>query len=329
MKKINEAQFRSPKWFRKYLDFEVTTGKDVSPEAKDKRKLIEDEEFKKEQQEKESLKKFNNDWGKIISDDYLRPYLRAFLKSKGIFETSFIDIREGLLQKKYYTICDEFSLWFKGEKEREEEERMKRRRKEQAERDAELDKKRQQENIERELNNLYNSIIRDFTTNRYNDKYETKSVKGKITFYYRFENGDKFEMCDNRISYIDSKYQHGYTVGLIWRNKFIRLCNEIISKGGIRGSSGHKGSDSKQKSYSSSTYKETPKTGDPKRDKYNLLKDKIKQREDQLRKMGKNDPDRQGLENELKAYKRVINNMKDEYKFEGLKYLKTFESKLL
>ena len=120
MKKLNEAQFRSPKWLRKYLDFEVTTGKDVSPEAKAKRKQIEDEEFRKEQEEKERIKKFNNDWKKIISDDYMRPYFTSFLKTKGIEVSG--DVREVIMNKKYYNIFDEFYSWFKREKDREEEE---------------------------------------------------------------------------------------------------------------------------------------------------------------------------------------------------------------
>jgi hypothetical protein len=263
MKKLNEAQFRSPKWLRKYLDFEVTTGKDVSPEAKAKRKQIEDEEFRKEQEEKE----------------------------------------------------------------REEEERLRKVRKEQAEKEAERKRKQAQPDIERELDDLYNRVLYDFYTYRFSDKYMVNDISGVSTFIYTFEKGDKFTVGnDGKLSYNGFTY----TLGLLAKTRFINLANNIINAKGQR-NRGQKGQNQSSQGnqggqrQASSTYKETPKTGDPKRDKYNLLKDKIRQREDQLSKMSKTDPNRSGLENELQAYKRVRDKMKADYKFEGLKYLKTFE----
>jgi len=311
MKKLNEAQFRSPKWLRKYLDFEVTTGKDVSPEAKAKRKQIEDEEFRKEQEEKERIKKFNNDWKKIISDDYMRPYFTSFLKTKGIEVSG--DVREVIMNKKYYNIFDEFYSWFKRGKDREEEERLRKVRKEQAEKEAERKRKQAQSDIERELDDLINRVINDFNTYRFSDKYMVKDG----TFIYTFEKGDKFTVGnDGKLSYNGFTY----TLGLLAKTRFINLANNIINAKGQRNrdQKGQNQNNQGGQRQASSTYKETPKTGDPKRDKYNLLKDKIRQREDQLSKMSKTHPNRSGLENELQAYKRVRDKMKSDYKFEHL-----------
>jgi hypothetical protein len=157
-------------------------------------------------------------------------------------------------------------------------------------------------------------------------------VGGEVTFKYRFENGWTFEVVGNKVTYTDDKYRYGYTVGLIWRKKFVDLANEMMSKQKRRPTSGYKSSYDydKKKSEPSSTYKETPKTGNPQRDKYNLINDKIRLREDQLRKMKPNDPDRTSLENELNSYKRVRDKMKKEHKFEKLnlnmKHLKLFEA---
>ena len=207
--------------------------------------------------------------------------------------------------------------------ERERQARIARDRWERERREREAEQKRsdEQERLERELNDLFNRIVRDFQNNPWSDKFDTPTVGGKTTFKYRFENGWTFEMKYNEIIYTDDKYRHGYTVGLIWRNKFVQLANEIIAKGKRRptSSSGKSGHDYQKKS---EPFRETPKTGNPQRDKYNTLNDKIKLREEQLRKMKPNDPDRTALENELNAYKRVRDKMKKEHKFENLK---TFE----
>ena len=214
--------------------------------------------------------------------------------------------------------------------ERERQARIARDRweRERREREAEQKRRDEQERIEKELNDLFNRIVRDFQNNPWSDKFDTPTVGGKTTFKYRFENGWTFEMTGNEIIYTDDKYRHGYTVGLIWRNKFVQLANEIIAKGKRRptSSSGKSGQDYKK----SEPFRETPKTGNSQRDKYNTLNDKIKLREEQLRKMKPNDPDRTALENELNAYKRVRDKIKKEHKFEKLnlnmKHLKLFEA---
>lgn len=221
----------------------------------------------------------------------------------------------------------------KEKEEREREARIARDQweRERREREAKQKKADEQQRIERELNDLFNRIVRDFQNNPWSDKYSTPTVGNKTAFKYRFENGWTFDMVDNDITYVDDKYRHGYTVGLIWRNKFVDLANEIIRKGKRRPTTGGSSYGS-QSGYQkkSEPFRETPKTGNPQKDKYNLLNDKIKLREEQLRRMKPNDPDRTSLENELNNYKRVRDKMKREYKFEKLnlsmKHLKLFEA---
>jgi len=214
----------------------------------------------------------------------------------------------------------------RGEQDRKVREEQERREREN--RDQERQKKRdEQERIERVLNDLFKRIIQDFQNNPWEDKFSTPKVGDKTTFKYRFENGCTFEVNDNQIVYSDGEYRRVYTVGLTWRNKFAQLANEIIVKGKRRPTSGRSSSGSSgsgQSGYQnkSEPFRESPKTGNPQRDKYNLINDKIKLREDQLRKMKSNDPDRTSLENELNSYKRVRDKMKNEHKFENLK---TFE----
>jgi len=194
--------------------------------------------------------------------------------------------------------------------------------------EAEQKKKDDQQKIETELQNIFDSIVRDFRNNPYSDKYDTPNVNGVITFKYRFENGFTFEMNGNKISYIDDKFRYSYTVSFLWRNKFVQLANEIINKGRNRPTSSDSGKSNqnyKKNDYKKSEpYKETPKTGNPQRDRYNLLNDKIRIREEQLNKMSKNDPDRISLQNELDTYKRLRDKIKMQNKFENLKTFDLF-----
>lgn len=232
------------------------------------------------------------------------------------------DIKGGPSEKEKEIIRKKQEEENRVRQERENQYRRERERYESEKRIREEDqrKRNDQQRLDKELNDLFNLLMNDFKYNPYDDKYDTVSNNGKITFKYRFENGQTFEMFDNSIVYIDNKYKHGYKVGLTWRNKFVGLCNNIINSGKSRPSQNYN-------NQNKSTYKESPKSGNPQKDKYNLINDKIKLREEQLKGMSKTDTNRQGLENELRAYKRVRDKMKAEYKFEGLKYLKMFESK--
>ena len=220
-------------------------------------------------------------------------------------------------------------------KRAEARERAEKERKEQQDRynawRKQADEKEEQDRIERDLNTLYRSIITDFSSARYSDKISTPQRNGKTAFYYTFENGKVMRMYK---SATDNRYQlesetHIYTLGAIWSEKFIRLANEMIDKGGARprrsgydrydsygsksGSSGSSGRSSGSSQRSSST---PPKWRDhPKGAMYQNLKDTVKLREEQLKRSSGSD--KEALQNELNAAKRMLDNLNKKYSFES------------
>jgi hypothetical protein len=272
--KLNEAKYRSPKWLRNYVDFEVNTGDDIKGEPS-KRKAA---KLEKERQDK----------------------LKAERLKKQAEEE-----KERARQAMY----DE---WKK-----------------------EAKKKSEQDQIERELNTLYQSMISDFSANRYSDKISTPQRNGKTACYYTFENGKVLKIYKNTT---DARFcveweSTIYTIGLEWTNKFIGLCNEMIKKGGPRPKrSGYDRYDSYGKGSSqssgSSGYKQSSSSGQRKADNtppkwrdhpkggmYQTLKDTVKLREEQLKKA--TGSDKEALQNELTAAKRMLDNLNKKYNFES------------
>ena len=199
--------------------------------------------------------------------------------------------------------------------------------KQSAKRQAERDQ------IEREINTLYQSIISDFSSNRYSDKIETPQRNGKNAFYYKFENGKVIKLykktpqtpLDNN-SYCLEWEDSIYTLAWTWTGKFIKLCNEIIDKSGPRPqrSSGYDRYDSYGKGSSqssgSSGQRKTDNTppkwaNHPKGGMYQTLKDTVKLREEQLKKA--TGSDKEALQNELNAAKRMLDNLNKKYNFES------------
>ena len=195
------------------------------------------------------------------------------------------------------------------------------------------DERELQEKIERELNTLYRSIISDFTSARYSDKISTPQRNGKTAFYYTFENGKVIRMYK---SATDNRYQlesetHIYTLGSIWSGKFIDLANEMIKKGTSRPASGRSGYDrydsyggsrSSGSSGSSGSSQQQRKANTPPKWKdhpkgamYQNLKDTVKLREEQLKRASGSD--REALQNELNAAKRMLDNLNKKYSFES------------
>jgi hypothetical protein len=215
----------------------------------------------------------------------------------------------------------------KAEKERkEQEDRYKAWRKQ-------ADEKEEQDKIERDLNTLYRSIITDFSSARYSDKISTPQRNGKTAFYYTFENGKVIRMYK---SATDNRYQlesetHIYTLGVIWSGKFIDLANEMIKKGTSRPTSGRSGYDrydsyggsrSSGSSGSSGSSQQQRKANTPPKWKdhpkgamYQNLKDTVKLREEQLKRASGSD--REALQNELNAAKRMLDNLNKKYSFES------------
>lgn len=216
------------------------------------------------------------------------------------------------------------------QKYREKQEEI--RREQQAREDVRR-KQQQQEQIERELNSLYRSMITDFSAARYSDKITTPQRNGKTALYYTFENGKVMRMYKNAN---DNRYcleweGHIYTLGLVWTGKFIDLANEMIGKGGARprrsgydrydsygskSSSGSSGSSSGRSSGSQRASGTPPKWKDhPKGAMYQNLKDTVKLREEQLKRA--TGSDKEALQNELNAAKRMLDNLNKKYSFES------------
>jgi hypothetical protein len=288
---LNESVFRSPKWLRKFVDFELSTGDDISDKAE------------KKEAEKKKLAEWDKAWRNSNEDEFKAFFSEKY--KKYVKEELNGWILSSDLSKIKRDFRGDMSIWTEFEKWEKEQERVKR---EKEERD------RQQERIKSELDDLFNRLISDFSSNPYNDKIETPRENGEICFSYTFENGDRFKMCNGTIEYKNSIY----TVGLIYRNKFISLCNEFTSKARTRPGG--------RKTYSSEKAKRT--YDDPNRDRYEKLKDNIKLREEQLKKMSKFDSERNALENELDNYKRALKRMKDRYQFEHLKNYFNFKGKV-
>lgn len=306
---LKEAVYRSPKWMRNFLDFEVNTGQDIKGEPSKKR-ILKNWDKRWEECNKSSAK----------TREFIEFYsleIEGAKWSRWISSSELEEIR--LKHRGDMIIWEKFDKWLpkyrKDKKESEERyekirrESEKRAREENDRREREYQKERyerekRQQRITKELNDLFSAIVNDFTKNPYRDKYSTPTRNGKVCFDYKFENGDTFEMCDNEIKYKGSIY----TVGNFFRNKFINLCNEIVEKVGNTRPGGSKSwsSGSSSGGSSSSGSKSKAKSNDPNRDRYDKLNDNIKLREEQLKKMSKTDPERTALENELDNYKRLL-----------------------
>lgn len=319
---LKEAVFRSPKWMRNFLDFEVNTGQDIKGEPSKKR----------------LLKEWDKRWEDCDESDFKEFYATVIKGERWARYITSSELED--IKKKHrgdMSIWEKYDEWLPGHKkakkeakeryEKREREERERRYKEQREREEREQKERyekeqRQKRITKELDDLFSAIVKDFSNNPYSDKYSTPRRNGKVCFDYKFENGDTFDMCDDQINYKRSTY----TVGLIYRNKFVNLCNEIVGKGRPRpgGSKSWSGSSSSGSSSSGSRYSSKTKSDDPNRDRYNKLMDNIRLREEQLKKMSKTDSERPALENELDNYKRAAKRMKDRYQFENIKTFSGF-----
>lgn len=326
---LNESVYRSPKWLKKFLDFEVHTGEDIKDkvskrelrrieqekikaaekEAKDKAKVAEDAAKAKEAQEKKRRAKWDSIWVLRFGDTNLYPtygsekyqnrekfklfyknvYPRNYKEFNDLYRTTdFNKLKEYLRGNS--DIFDEFDAWIikKETTERQEKERY--------------------ERIKRELDTLYDRLLQDFLKNPYRDKFDIRTKNGKNDIFYHFENGAVFEIYEREIVYEDYASKTNYSVGLLYQAKFINLISKLMDH--------RKSRPGGPKVWGGKKHK--PSTGDPNRDKYNTLKEKIKLRQEHLDKMKKTDKDYEALKNELDNYKRAAEKFRQQYKFENL-----------
>lgn len=294
---INEGVFRSPKWLRNFLDFEVNTGDDIKGEPS-KRSIAREEKRQKE----ELLKNWDIAWEKAKDTEIFNRFLNFKLKKSpyNIFWSS--DLRE--LKDKYrgdHTLFSEYKDFL--EKEREE--------------------KRRKEEINNEIKQIINSIEIDFNKAPYRDKLTIQN--GCIK--YEFENGntiDIFDIGERKFRYSTKDSSVTYTLSIISFSLLITTINSISKRMRNRPYSKSRGD------YYGSDYNRTNKSKkrssdpNPKRTKYDTLLNTIELRKKQLEKMGKDDEGRSALENELRAAEKMAKRMKEEYKFENLKSFKNY-----
>ena len=216
---MNEGVYRSPKWLRKFLDYEIHTGEDI------KGKVSKREIRAREKAEADRIKReWNNRWDNMDKGDFKKFYKEEFPSEVKYQYNDYIyssDLEK--IRSKWQNnpeIWVRFDKWV--EKKREEEAK--------------------QQRLKIELDELWNSIMRDFYSNPYSDKIETKTEKGSVRVFYTFENGKKLEMWENELTFGNIIY----TLGLIYRNKFVTLINKMI--GDMKSRPGYRKS-----SYSSST----------------------------------------------------------------------------
>lgn len=165
--------------------------------------------------------------------------------------------------------------------------------------------------INNKVDKLFNLIVKDFSNNPYYDKIESlSSSHSTISFIYKFENGFKFTLNDKEIRVYNRGNENisSYRLSESYHLKFLKLILEIKQK------SQHRSNEKTKREYKRDQPKTEPKvktTGNPRLDKIN---EKILLREEQLRKMKSNDPERQALVNELATYKNVADKMKSKIK---------------
>jgi hypothetical protein len=159
-------------------------------------------------------------------------------------------------------------------------------------------------NNQKKFEKILNLLIKDFNNNPYSYKYRTTTINRSIHFTYNFNNGYKLNLIDEYLflSNKNGEEINSFNLDSIQVIEFYRLINKIIDR-----TESHR---THQTESDKSRTKSEPKvesTGNTKLDK---ILEKIKLREEQLRKMRSNDTERSALENELNTYKNIANKMK-------------------
>lgn len=287
---MNESTYRSPEWLRKFIDFEINTGSDISGNAE--KKILN--------------RKWDEAWKSI--DKYL---FNEFLEYSFGY-TNKSDMRDEF--RGDFDILKRFDSWCKIRKDEQDRRNLEEKKRKEKERKL----KEEQEEINREVNNLYNKLLDDFRNNPYSDKYSTVFLNGLNKFIYNFENNEIFTIHGNTITHEIGSSRTTYTLSISHVNKFTRLANEMIKNGRNRpGNRDNRKENKKENKYSDH----------PKGELYQTLKDTIKLRQEQLSKIKKDDPNIDNLKNELDSTIRAFNNLKDKYKFENLVNFYNFEYK--
>ncbi|CAG7579694.1 MAG: hypothetical protein SLAVMIC_00022 [uncultured marine phage] len=288
--------YRSPKWLRNIIDFEISTGEDIKgvPSKRRQKKIKAAEELKRKE---ELSKKWNSKWNAMRANDYLEDKFKDFYKKmygwnrSFIFSSDFDTIKERW--ENDMQIWVDFTKYIKEEKKKEAE----------------------HERIKKELDDLASDIMNDYVRNRYSDKVSTeRNSYGKIKVKFRFEDGRTVTMQGDTIILESRKGTNTFTVGLLYQAKFSNVFSQLIND--------INAGNSKRRSKSRSSYNKGYASGKkrktydhPKRGLYETLLETIAQREDQLKGMSNYDENRESLQNELDNAKRQAEKIKVKYKF--------------
>lgn len=268
---INEGIFRSPKWMRNFVDFEINTGKDIKgqPSKKELKKI--------------KLKEWDDRWNSENKVDILQFMIDNKLGN------DFNEVQKVFKgDDRFWSLYDK---WLKEKKIKSDE----------------------YDRIKKKIVDLYDQIYFDWRSNPYVDKVKTIKIEGKIKWIYKLENGTIISLLDNKLETPDSTF----SLDSFFKNMFIDLANKITDNSKQR-------TKPNDNNYHNSSYNKKNQENDPIRSKWNKLKDIVKLREDQLRNMPNSDPNKKLLQNELDSYKRKIDQMKSQYKFEKLNSFSKF-----
>jgi hypothetical protein len=299
---INEGIYRSPKWLRNFLDYEINTGKDIKGEPSEKAKRKE-KEVQERAKKRAELKKWDDAWKKLYNTEVFREFLNTLIGNPIYFYISNYQMEVFLKQfRGNYSIFEDFSKY--NNKKSEENKKI-----------AELD---------RTIRALIKRITSDSKSAPYIDKISSyRNTKGEFCIKYKFENNDLidiFNIKENKFKFSDGEYIHTYTVNMELWNLLIQAINGAQSRSTARPSSSRSGSSNRNGSSSKAN------STNPKYDRYKTLLDTIDLRKKQLSKMSISDPERDALKNELDAAQRMAAKMKAEYKFENIKSFNDFDS---
>jgi len=201
----------------------------------------------------------------------------------------------------------------------------------------EVEKEREQQKLAKELEDLLTKLTTDWNKYPYSDKIRTEGRSGFTTFFYNFEDGEKFSINDSaEVVYDNKRHTTRYSVGLLFKVKFVNFANQIQKEAKSRsgyysGKSGSAGSTGTHGSYSSSSFKgKEPKYKNPFTTKgssstycrhprwaiYQTLIITVASRAEQLNNLPNNSDDRAMLENEWNAAIGRVKEMRDKYHFD-------------
>ncbi len=301
---INEGIYRSPKWLRNLLDFEINTGEDIKGEPSNRVKAKQAKD-----KIKEDIKRWDVAWDKLKDVNNFRGFLNTLIGDPIYF--TITSYKLNIFREQFrgdFSIFEDFRKYLDK---------------------VEAEEKKKAE-LEKELRALIRRVGTDFGSAPYRDKISGYTNRaGEYCIKYKFENDDTIDVFDikaRKFKFSDGKHLSTFTLSSTLWNLLINEINhaqKIMRDRPRSNSYGYNRSSKTGSSYSSSS--SSSNNSNPKWSKYKTILDTIELRKSQLSKMIKGS-ERETLENELKAAQRMADRMKKEYKFENIKSFNDFNS---